>query len=287
MIINKKRLSKCRCKTKKGKLCKCQMRLEDKIDSKPNKPKILFYDIETSPLRAWVWRTGDDQRISHEQLDPKHSNYKIICIGYKWEGQPVHILHWDYNKQNSARIIKEFDEIANKADIVIGKNSDRFDVKHLNMQRLLARLPGLPNWMVNTDDIEKQYRKYFAFPSNSLDYLAKELFGKGKDDMKMQNWIDIVEKNNKASFYKMLKYCKGDVENSEKLWKFASAHFKPKFNAATDHGLLCANCGSNHIKKNGTRPTGKTLYQFFYCLDHCGYAGKAPINKNGEYGKIG
>jgi hypothetical protein len=247
--------------------------------------KILFYDIETTPLKTWVWRLGE-QLLRHDQLDKDYSNYNIICIAYKFDNEPVKVLHWDYNKQDDKKMIRQFDEIASRADVVIGKNSDRFDIKHINTQRLLAGLPGLPDYF-NTDDVEKQFRKYFMFPSYSLDYLSKELLGSGKMRMEMKDWIDIVEKTNKKSFYKMLSYCKKDVEDTFKLWKYAEGHFKPKFNHATFNGYLsCRICGSNKLKKNGTRVRNKTIFQMFHCNEHGGYAGECPITKNG-IGKLG
>jgi len=275
----------------------CKVSLEDRLgkaenvsDFKKRDAKILFYDIETTPLKAWVWRLGE-QVVRHDHLDDDYNSYGIICIGYKWnDGKPARILQWGYNEQDTEKVVREFDELANKADVVIGKNSDRFDVKHINAQRLISGLPGLPTYLMNTDDLEKQIRKNFAFPSYSLDYLAKALLkNSGKDRMEFDDWINIVERKSRESYRKMLKYCKKDVEDTEKLWDFAKAHFKPRFNMATfNRGVSCSNCGSNNIKKNGTRNRGKTIFQMYYCNDHGGYAGDAPINLNkGTVGKIG
>ena len=272
------------------------MGLEDKLKAqnisnfKRRKVRVLFYDIETSPIKAWVWRVGK-QVIRHHQLDDEYNLSGIICVGYKWNDRnPAKVIGWDYSEQDSERVIERFDKIAEKADIVIGKNSDRFDVKHLNTQRMIAGLPGLPNWLNNTDDVERQFRKNFYFPSYSLDYLSKTLLkNKGKNDMRFDDWINIVNQKSRSSYRKMLDYCKKDVEDTAKLWNYANAHFKPKFNMATfNRDICCRTCGSNRIKKNGTRPRGKTTYQMFFCNNHGGYAGEAPINlKKGTFGKIG
>lgn len=253
-------------------------------------PRVLFYDIETTPLRAWIWRLGD-QAVRHNQLDKKYDSYGIICIAYKWNDKtPIKVIHWGYDKQDTGKLIKEFDKIAETADIVIGKNSDRFDVKHLNTQRMIAGLPGLPTWLNSTDDLEMQFRRTFNLPSYSLDYLSKSILNsKGKDKMEFDDWINIVEKKSRKSYNKMLEYCKHDVEDTVKLWNFAKTHFKPKFNMATYYQeTRCRSCGSDNIKKNGTRIRGKTTYQMFYCNEHGGYAGEAPMNLNkGTFGKIG
>ena len=294
--MTKNKCNKCNNETK-NEICEsCQMALEDKFKAQDikasgnRKPKILFYDIETTPIKAWIWRVGE-QVIRHHQLDDTYNSTGIICIGYKWnDNKPARVVQWDYNKQNTEKVIEEFDKIANKADIVIGKNSDRFDVKHINTQRMIAGLPGLPNWLNNTEDLESQFRRNFWFPSYSLDYLSKALLkNKGKDRMEFDDWINIVEKRSRESYRKMIKYCKKDVDDTKKLWDFALAHMKPKFNMATfKQELCCKICGSRSIRKNGTRPSGKTMYQTFFCNSHGGYAGRAPINlKNGTFGKIG
>lgn len=254
------------------------------------KVRILFYDIETTPLRAWIWHLGE-QAVRHNQLDKDYDSYGIICIAYKWnDKKPTKVIHWGYSEQDSEKLIKQFDKIAETADIIIGKNSDRFDVRHINTQRMIAGLPGLPTWLNNTDDLEKQFRKNFALPSYSLDYLSKALIkSKGKDKIGLVDWTNIVEKKSRASYKKMLEYCKNDVEETVKLWNFAKSHFKPKFNMATFYQeTRCRICGHTNIKKNGTRIRGKTTYQMFYCNEHGGYAGEAPINLNkGTFGKIG
>ncbi len=243
-----------------------------------NKPKILFFDIETTPLLAYVWRLGD-QVVRHHQLAEQRRNYEIICVSYAWnDGKPAKVIHWDYNRQDSGRVVREFDKIIRQADIVIGKNSDRFDVKHINAQRLLHNLPPFPEWVDYTDDLEKQLRKYFIFPSQGLDYISRELGLGGKAKMEFQDWIDIVEKKSKKSFTKMTKYCAKDVEDTRTIWNRVQAHVKPKFNMSTFHGdFCCRNCGSKNLTKAGIKRNGKSTYQMYFCRSHNGYAGRVSI----------
>lgn len=252
------------------------------------KPKILFYDIETTPFRTWSFRLGE-QYVGHKQI-VKGDKIDIICITYCWnKGKAIH-LDFGYEKQDSKEMIREFDKIIKQADITIGQNSDRFDVKHINTQRMLHRLPPFPDWADCTDDLLKQLRKYFNLPSNKLDYVS-ELFGfGGKMDMEMQTWIDIKEKNENGikSFNKMIRYGKKDVIDTRASFNRIKPYIKPKFNMATflqEH--VCTNCGSSNIYKNGTRIAGKTRYQNYYCNEHGGYAGKCPISKTGKIGTMG
>ena len=52
-----------------------------------NKLKVLVFDIETSPIQAWIWRLGD-QVVRHDQLVKDYASVNIMCIGYKWVGEP-------------------------------------------------------------------------------------------------------------------------------------------------------------------------------------------------------
>ena len=199
-------------------------------------PAVLFYDIETTPLVAYILRLGE-QVVGHYLLVKGGEQYHIVCISYAWnDKKPARTIHWGYNEQDSGRVIKEFDEIIKKADVAIGKNSDRFDIKHINAQRFLHNLPPLPQWADATDDVEKQLRKYFIFPSYSLDYISKELGLGGKVKMEFQDWVDIVEKRSRASFRKMCSYNRKDVEDTRAIWERIQPHVKPKFNMATFYG---------------------------------------------------
>ena len=48
------------------------------------KPKILYFDIETTPLKAYIWRPGD-QFVGQNQLVEGSELTDIICIGYCWD----------------------------------------------------------------------------------------------------------------------------------------------------------------------------------------------------------
>ena len=252
------------------------------------KPALLWYDIETSPLLAYVWRLGE-QEVRHHQLAKPGESYGIICISYAWDdGKPAKTIDWGYEAQDTAKVIREFDKVIKQADVAIGKNSDRFDVKHINTQRLLNNLAPLPEWMDYTDDLEKQLRKYFIFPSYSLDYVSKELGLGGKVKMEFQDWVDIVEKKNRASFRKMCAYNRKDVEDTRTLWNKIAPHVRPKFNQATFYGdFRCINCGSQDLTKDGIRHRGKSSFQTFFCRGHNGYAGRIPITDSEKMGKIG
>ena len=250
-------------------------------------PKILYYDIETTPMRAWTFHLGK-QYINHSQI-VDGDKVDIICITYCWENGPAKALDWGYEEQDSCPMIAAFDELIKQADITIGQNSDSFDVKHINTQRLLHNLPPFPDWADITDDTLKQMRRHFKFPTNRLDYISSILGFGGKVKMCMQDWIDIVEKNENGlkSFKRMIRYGKKDVIDTREVYKRIKPYIKPKLNMAAYYGDdRCTNCGSKDIIETDIRLTGSIRRQRFHCNAHGGYAGRATIKKNGSYGKL-
>lgn len=288
-------------------------------------PRILIYDIETTPLKGWLWRCGDIT-MRHAQLDVAYNEYGIICIAYKWLGDnKTHIL-------SDENMIVEFDKVVKQAEVTLGKNSDRFDVKHINTQRLMQNLPPCPEWMDTTDDLEKQLRKYFVFPSMSLDYISN-LFGQGgKVKMEFQDWIDIanynqfdriqqvlhpilgvfsrisilkeaiakilykdshvnIVKKGLKAFKKMLYYNKKDVDDTEAALIRVLPHIKLKYNhSVRKECRCCITCGSTQITADKVIHKGKTRYQQFHCEGHGGYAGKCTFtysaSRNKRFGKV-
>tara|TARA_R110000868_G_scaffold102014_3_gene280898 strand:- start:1882 stop:2748 length:867 start_codon:yes stop_codon:yes gene_type:complete len=285
-----------------------------------NGPVVLFFDIETLPLKTFIWQPGT-QYVGHKNLLPSHSMWGLICIQYAVNDGPVKVLRYDKHG-GTAGMIEAFDKLVAKSDIVLGKNSDRFDIKMLNSMRALLDIPPIVGWEKYTEDLEKQMRRYFRLPSQSLDYISKQLGVGGKVSMEMSDWIaisnyreltdlkdsgldtkaiNIVSKHlfkentkdirilGKAALEKMCHYGAKDTEDTRILWNYLKSHFDPKFNVAKwkeeKHG--CKHCGNTNIKKNGIRVAGKTRYQQFYCND-CGmYAGRSPISKKGVLGQIG
>ncbi len=254
--------------------------------------KILFYDLETTPLQAWVWGCGE-QYVRHQQLVKGRQRHGIICVTYCWnDNKPAKIIDWGYEEQDTGKVVEEFDAIIKTADMTIGKNSDRFDTKMLNTARMFAGLPGMPQWTKYTDDLEKQMRKYFRLPSNALDYISNQLGYGGKIKMELDNWIDIVEKNENGlkAFKKMLKYGKKDVVDTRNLWNQLSEHFEPRWNQANFQGdkIACKymDCGSTDLYINKTTYNRNNKFYEYHCSVCKRYAGRCNVSDKGTLSKI-
>lgn len=283
-----------------------------------NKPLIFYYDIETELLKLLAFRLGK-QVLTANQLCPKNQITRIICVQYCWNDgkKPKYVLG---DEEGLAFI----DECIKKADIVIGKNNTKFDNKHLNTHRLLSKRDGMPDWLYKSEDLETQFRRYFNLPSQGLDYISNLLGLGGKDKMEFQDWVNIlllrelsevesalgkaaadevariiynttlavVKREGKKSHKTMCIYGCKDVADTRAVHQYAQKHFIHKHIHPTVNlkEVRCINplCGSLNVIKNGTRWRGKTLHQNYFCKDHGGHAGSAPIApKSGTHGKLG
>lgn len=233
-------------------------------------PKILFFDVETCPVLAWIWRTGYNLTVTHEHIKAGQK-FDIICVCWKWgHEKEVHALDWGIKKQDSTKMLEKFTKVVEEADIIVAHNGDKFDVRHINTQRLLHGQPPIA-WPTSEDTL-KQFRKYFWLPSFKLDYISKMLGAGGKDRMCFQDWIDIVEGHKQDALDKMIKYCKKDVRLLETAFNKASKFFKPKANVGLILGTgryACPRCGNAHTHKYGIRTLVANQYQRRQC-NKCG-----------------
>lgn len=235
-----------------------------------SEPKILFLDVETSYVHVRTFRLGKSY-LSHDQI-VDGQKFDIICVCWKWLGEKVvHSADWGLKAQNSDALIERITKEIEKADVVIGHNLDKFDLKQINTQRLLhGKAPiGWPT----TEDTLKQFRKHFYFPSNKLDYLAKTLVGGGKDKMAFSDWVDVIERKSATALQKMIKYCKRDVLLLESVYKKLAPFATPRVNRSliiNGSKVGCTACGSTKVIKRGFLVTRGTRRQRVQCQS-CGH----------------
>ncbi len=241
--------------------------------------KVLFYDIETSPLKVWTFSIGSKVSIPYSAI-VKGSKQDIICVSWKWGHEStVHSMDWGFKKQDSSKLVKKLTQEMEKADLIIGHNADKFDWRHLNTQRMLHKLPSI-DWSIRSEDTLKQLRKHFYLPSYRLDYIASLLEVGSKNSMCFQDWIDIVERRDESKLRKMVKYCSKDVLLLQSVYTKLKPYMKPKLEyAVLGGGYVCPVCGSGKVVKNGVRVYNGKIYQNYICKNHGGYAGKKLVGK--------
>lgn len=227
--------------------------------------KILVLDIETSPNQSYTWGLWN-QNVSLNQLIEAST---VLCWSAKWLGdKKVHFSGmYDSNHRN---MCKKIHKLLDEADAVITYNGDKFDLPTLNREFLRHRLT--PPSPYKSIDLYKTVKSKFKFVSNKLDHVASELgIGQKVKHDGMPLWLECMAKKPQA-WKTMKKYNCQDVKLTEEVYERMIGWVKSPFNHnsyKTHDGIVCPNCGSNHMQKRGTAVTTSRKYQRYQCLE-CG-----------------
>lgn len=174
---------------------------------------LVYFDIETRPMKAWVWRIGENY-ITHKQICEES---RVICIQWMFEGdKKVSYDTWDKN-QDDSKMLEKFSKLMQNVRVAISQNGKDFDHKVLRWRLNVLNLTPLKN--VEILDTLKLSRGSFAAPSHKLDYRSKIYGFGGKVPMELQDWINVVE-NKPGALEKMVKYgCKDIPDLRQIFWK--------------------------------------------------------------------
>lgn len=224
-------------------LNKKQFKKYSELDQAPIKR--LFFDIETSPMILYSWRTGYNLNIGTENII---EDWKIICISYKWEGKDkVHSLTWDEN-QCDKQMLVDFIKIMNEADECIAHNGDRFDIKKIRTRCIYHRIPMMPKY--RSLDTLKKAKSGFNFNSNRLDYIAKFLgVGAKLEHEGFKMWIKCLQGDENA-LKDMVKYCNMDIIVLEDVYFALENYILNNTHVGTHNGKMkfsCPNCASEKV----------------------------------------
>lgn len=244
-------------------------------------PVIVTFDIETTPIIAYSWDLYPNA-LSHDNII---QDWSIICAAWKEVGKDKVDLVSIKKVGDDYHVVKTLRDVLANADIIVGHNIDKFDMKKLNTRLIYHRLPPLPK--IPTIDTRKK-AKEAAFTSNRMDYLCKFLFGEGKMPVHYDLWLDVMRGSKKA-IKKMGEYNKVDVIRNEELYLLLRPYMKSHPHVAVllnGEKTSCPKCGSTKLHKQKIRVTaagGK--YQGYQCQD-CGSYHQTPVKKI-EYGNCG
>lgn len=234
-------------------------------------PKVLLFDIETSPNVVYAWAVGYKINLDHTCIIKER---EVICISYKWlHEKKVHTLTWDSSKKEDKdkQLLKKFKKIYDSADSVVAHNGKNFDIKWINTRLLHHRLGPLAP--TNVCDTLLEARRVFRFNSNRLDYIAKFIGSQGKDKIGWDCWVKVME-GNKEALKKMSKYCERDILEMEEVYK----ELQPYINTLSSHAVTgnkeaCPSCSSASTQKYGKYHTKTGKYQKHKCSS-CGHVWK-------------
>lgn len=178
------------------------------------KPRILVFDLETSPNTVFTWRIGNKISIGMDNIIDER---KIICIGYKWLGEKeTHCINFNIKNQEDKWMLIEFAKVINSAEYILGHNVDAYDLKFLRSRCIKHGIQINPKF--NSIDTLKEAKKQFNFNSNKLDYIAQFLGLGAKIHTEYDLWKNIILNKSQDSLDKMITYCKHDVDLTEQVY---------------------------------------------------------------------
>lgn len=203
---------------------------------------------------------------SAQWLDGKHLTKGLIDYpGY------------EKDREDDRALVTDLWGLFNEADILVGQNSDRFDIRKANARFAELGLP--PPEPYRTVDTLKIAKKHFAFSSNSLNDLAQRLgVGKKVKTGGFDLWKACYAGDPKA-WKLMKKYNRHDVvilsRVYERLRPWASTH--PNLGVLSGKSG-CPKCGEGVLHKRGFGISGAGRYQRFQC-SKCGSWSKGTAQR--------
>lgn len=239
-------------------------------------PKVLLFDIETSPLSAYVfqksvWRTN----VTDEQVI---SEWFMLCWSAKWlyddEIMSDRLTGNEAKAEDDRRISKRLWDLFDEAHIIIAHNGDGFDVPNMNTRFIMNGFP--PPSPYQTIDTKAVAARQFGFTHNGLNALARLFKFEAKKDTDFELWRQCRSGNEQALAY-MQEYNIGDVALLEKVYLKLRPWIRnhPNIGLYIDvNSTLCPNCGSNNIKwlEDKFHYTGVSKFPLFVC--ECGAYGR-------------
>ena len=208
-------------------------------------PKILIFDVETSFYHFVGWGTYK-QFIQHYQIT---QHQYIISWAAKWlyddNVQSDVVTPEESKNRDDKRVLQSIWKLLDEADIVIGHNGDRFDLRKLSWRFISQDMtPPSPSRTVDTLKIAR--REFFA-PSYKQDFLTKYFQLQNKLETNFQLWKD-CEAGYPEKLEEMVEYNRHDVIGLEELYLRIRPYIRnhPNLGVLMDMDV-CPNCGSEHI----------------------------------------
>lgn len=232
------------------------------------KPRILYYDIETSLAKSYhfnYWKTNIGVK---QMIEASHMLSHAWCWGEDGEVFSSILTKKEALAKDDERIVLEAWSLFDQADIIVAHNGKRFDVNKCNGYFLKYGLPKpSPFKVIDTLEIAK---KNFNLPFKSLEYLAKFLDVELKLDVGgIETWIG-CDKGEQEALDTMEFYNKGDIITLREIHKRLKGWDNNGVNIALyndNHDAVCTHCGSDDVSvlsdKFAYTPNRK--YQVYRC----------------------
>lgn len=229
----------------------------------PDDVKILVLDIEWKPTLAYVW--GAFKVFVHPEQVKEDGG--LLCVGAKWVGQnEVYLFsEWEHTHEGMLALTHE---LMSEADVIVGFNSDKYDIRKLEGEFLLYGFTPPPP--VTSIDCIKTVKK-LGFFMNRLAFVGQFLgIGKKMEHEGFMLWRKIIENNDERAQRRMARYCKQDVRLTEKLYLKIRPYIRNHPYLGKTKSGECPACGGKHSHSRGTVRTRLFQKQRLVCQG-CGH----------------
>jgi DNA polymerase elongation subunit (family B) len=232
-------------------------------------PRILYFDIEVVGMEVKTYTLYPKNGIAPSRIV---KDWAIISYAAYFEGEEDHFYslyqRFAQDKRDDRQLIEGLHELMLQADIVVGHNSDRFDIKKFNTKA--AKWGLMPIQEFISYDTLKIVKKYFSLSSNSLAFAAAyfQLENANSDHGKFPGdklWHECMCGNMDA-WAECEKYNIQDVRVTQELFKFLATfdsriNFQPFFQRPT------CTCGSQTFYKDKKVFKKSGMFQGIRCTE--------------------
>jgi uncharacterized protein YprB with RNaseH-like and TPR domain len=224
--------------------------------------RILFLDIETTPISAYTWGLWQ-QNVGINQIQ---KTTEMLCFGAQWLGSDE-VEFYSKHHHGKKGMLKQAYRLMDEADVVVGWNSASFDTKHL--KREMIENGFKPPSPYKDLDLMRVVKSQFKFPSNKLDYVAQTLkVGAKVKHSGFELWLRCMARDEEA-WAEMKEYQEQDVrllvELYEKLKPWIVNHPNMAFARVIERPKACPVCAGTDIVAKGTTFTKKAKYRRYHC----------------------
>ena len=229
------------------------------ISIQKRQSKILFLDIETSPILSWNWGLYEQNALK------KIKGFTILSVAYQWFGYKTQVIACD--SQSELSLLKKLHKLLDEAEVVVAHNGDAFDIKKINARFIVHKIK--PPSPYKTIDTKKVAKSVACFDSNSLNNLGIDLDeGEKIKHRGFDMWEGCIA-GNRRDWADMKRYNKKDVDLLVRVYLRLRPWIKnhPSLRGSI---YICPACGSNKTHKRGFRVTILNKFARIQCQS-CGY----------------
>lgn len=235
-------------------------------------PKVLVFDIETSPILAHVWSIWE-QNVGLVQIK---DDWHLLSWAAKWLGDKE-VMYQDQRGvrdiADDKKLLRGIWKLLDEADVVVTQNGRQFDQKKLNARFVIQGFQ--PPSSFKHIDTKILAKRHFGFTSNKLEYMTDKLCTKYKKLTHkkfpgFELWKECLAGNIEA-WKEMELYNKHDVLALEELYqKLIPWDSSINFNLYRPiDGQHVCKCGSTELARNGYYFTTAGKFRRFKCKQ-CG-----------------